>query len=88
LIDSNGDEIVTAGDFAIGDGTLDDCNIIFRLNTGALKSDPILGPNLITMINSNKQDADIKQSLALHLARDNKYAKKLDIKNGNITFTI
>lgn len=84
LLNDTFSEVVVDGDFAIGDGRLDDCNIIFKLNTGACKSDPILGPNLILMMNSYTPSSDIKQKLSLHLERDGKHAKRLDIVEGNI----
>lgn len=82
LLDDDFEDKIENGDFAIGDSTLDDCNIILKLNTGSLKSDPILAPNLIKMINSNISPTQIKQEIKLHLNRDNKYPKSLDIKNG------
>ena len=35
LLDADGDDKVANGDFALGDGRLDDGEIIFKLNTGA-----------------------------------------------------
>ena len=40
LSDSDGDEAASNGDFAVGDGTLDDCFIIFGLNTTSQNSPP------------------------------------------------
>lgn len=88
LIDNNGDEQVINGDFAIGDGSIDDCLIIMKLNTGALKSDPILGPNLITLINKHNGALEAKQAIKLHLNRDKKTFKKLEITNGKIVFEL
>lgn len=84
LLDENFEDKVVNGDFAIGDGTLDDCNIIVKLNTGSIKSDPILGPNLVKMINSHLSPTQIIQQIKLHLNRDNKQPKKLEITNGFI----
>lgn len=88
LIDTDGDDLIKNGDFAVGDGTIDDCFVIFKLNTGALKSDPVLAPNLIRLINSNSGSAEIKQSLRIHLERDNKKYNKLEVNNGKIDFEI
>lgn len=88
ILDDNGACRIEGGDFVIGDGTLDDCFLILKLNTGALKSDPILGPNLIRMINSKQTTSEMKQTIQLHMARDNKNFKKLDIINGNIDFEL
>ena len=88
LLDSDGDESVADGDFAIGDGTLDDCYIIFKLNKGQWKSDVLIGANLQIMINAAKPKTDMKQQIAISLLRDGKEAKRLDIVNGNIDFEI
>lgn len=88
LLQSDGDDAAENGDFKVGDGRLDDCYTIFKLNSGALKSDPVLAPNLIMLINSKASSSTIKQTLALHLARDNKKYKVLDVKNGIIDFEI
>ncbi len=82
LLDSDFEDSIVGGDYAIGDGTLDDCQVIFKLNTGALKSDPILGPNMVKMINSRKTPSEIKQILKLNLNRDSKYPRTLEIING------
>jgi len=83
LLDENDDLIILNGDFLIGESEMQDVGIITRLVQGNLKWDPVLGPNLITMMNSNKSPADIKNKMKLHLQRDNKdynkIKKKLDI---------
>jgi hypothetical protein len=84
LLNDDGSFKIENGDFAIGDGTLDDCNIIIKANTGTIKLDPILGPNIIRMTNSNTSPTQMKQEIKLHLNRDNKFPKKLDITNGFI----
>lgn len=82
LLDENNEDKIEGGDFAIGDGILDDCSIILSLNTGSLKSDVMLAPNLIRMINSNISPTEIKQQIKLHLNRDNKYPKQVSLTNG------
>jgi hypothetical protein len=88
LLDENGDDAAENGDFKIGDGRLDDCYTIFKLNSNSLKYDPVLAPNLVMMINSKASSLDIKQALALNLGRDNKKYKTLEVKNGIIHFEI
>jgi hypothetical protein len=88
LLDEDGDDLVRDGDWAVGDGTLDDCWIIFGLNKGTVKSDPLLGPNLQLMINAPTVPTTIKQALDLALEMDGKTPKKLDIVNGHIDFEI
>lgn len=88
LLDDDGDDSFGNGDFQVGDGRVDDCAIIFRLNTGSLKSDPILAPNLIQMINRKNGSVEIEKALRINLERDNKRYKTLSVKNGEIDFEI
>lgn len=88
LLDADYEDKIEGGDFVMGDGTLDDCNIIMKLNTGDLKSDVILGPTLIRMINSHTSPTQIKQEIKLHLNRDNKFPKEISFKNGLINIDI
>jgi hypothetical protein len=85
LLDDNGDDLIRDGDFAIGDGTLDDCLIIFKLpSKGSLKSDPLLSPELQKMINSKMSPTQMQQVLLLNLKRDGKTPKSLKVVNGKI----
>lgn len=84
LLDSDGEDKIEGGDFAIGDGVQDDCSIILQLNAGELKSDPMLGPTLIRMMNSHTSPTQMKQQIKLHLNRDNKYPKDIKFNNGTI----
>lgn len=88
LLDAQGDDQIANGDFLVGDGRLDDCAIILRLNTASLKSDPVLAPNLVELINSKGGATDMKKTLRIHLERDGKQFKKLDVKNGKIDFEL
>jgi hypothetical protein len=83
LMDENGDELVENGDFAVDDAVLDDVQVILNLNSGGLKSDPILGPNLFFLMNGKVSTTELKQRLALHLKRDNKFPKTIDVVDGN-----
>lgn len=83
LLDDTGDDLVEGGDLSVGDGREDDGVIIVKLNSGALKSDPILGPNLVLMMKGKVTKSDLKQIIALHLRRDEKEPKKVDVVDGN-----
>jgi len=72
LLDETDDLIFQDGDFVIGSSLTQDVGIILRLNQGELKSDPLLGANLIRYINSNIDDVDIQTVVKLHLQRDGK----------------
>lgn len=72
LLDSNDDLLIVNGDFAIGESTDQEVGILLRLNPGELKEDPLLGPGLIRLIQSQASEADIKRLVKVHLARDGK----------------
>lgn len=72
LLDDNDDLKFFNGDFTIGNSLTQEVGILLRLNQGDLKSDPILGPNLIRMINGKLDAEEIKRSIKINLARDGK----------------
>lgn len=88
LMDEDGDDLIENGDLALGDGTKDDVWTIVKLNSNQLKSDPILGPNLALMMNGKMTKTDFKQLLDLHLQRDEKNAKKIEIENGEFNISL
>lgn len=72
LLDANDDLLIENGDFVIGESLTQEVGIILRLNQGQLKSDPLLGPNLVRLINSKASTQDIQTMVKTHLARDGK----------------
>lgn len=72
LLDANDDLDIVNGDFVIGESVLQEVGIILRLNSGDLKSDPVLAPNLIQLINSKKDTNEFEERVRLHLRRDGK----------------
>jgi hypothetical protein len=72
MLDDLHDLIIANGDFVIGENILQEVGIIIRLNSGDLKSDPVLGPNLIQLINSKEDPQEFEERVRIHLARDNK----------------
>ena len=72
LLDENDDLNILNGDFVIDESVLQEVGIILRLNTGLLKNDPVLAPNLVELIQSNAKPQEIKERVAQHLKRDNK----------------
>lgn len=80
VLDGDFDDKHLYGDFELGDGRVDDCRCILKLNSGALKSDPIMGPNLILMMNGKVTETDLKQIIDLHFRRDGKELKALYTK--------
>lgn len=72
LLGSDDDIDIVNGDFVIGDSVLQEVGVIIRLNSGELKSDPILAPNMIQLIHSKKIDDGFEYRLRLQLQRDSK----------------
>lgn len=87
-LDDDGDDSIKNGDFELDDGTEDDCVIILKLNRGALKADPLLGPSIVTMMNKKFGSSDIIQAVRIALERDQKRPKKLNIVSGNINLEL
>ena len=83
-LDENNDIATLNGDFRVADGRMDDCLIISYLNKGALKMDPVLGPNLIRMTNAKISEVEVLKALRVAFERDNKFASKLSIVEGKI----
>lgn len=78
LLDTNDDLDVVNGDFVMGESTLQEVGIILRLNTGELKSDPVLAPNLIQLVKNASNKQEFEDRVRLFLSRDHK--KYEDIK--------
>lgn len=72
LLDIDDDLNLQNGDLAIGNSFDQEVGILIRLNQGELKSDPILGPNVIRMINSRLDANEIRKVMKLNLGRDGK----------------
>jgi hypothetical protein len=88
LLDENGDDLIKNGDYAVGDGVQDDCVIILKLNKGALKSDPLLGPNLVSMTNGKNTKSDMEQAVRISLERDGKRPTKVVLVDGKIQIAL
>lgn len=72
LLDDNFELVVRNGTAAIGETLIQEVHIILQMNQGELRSDPLLGPNLIYRIKGKKNQSEIKQAVKLALARDRK----------------
>lgn len=88
LLDDTGDDLVVDGDFAVGDGRLDDCLILFSLNKGEIKDEPFLGPNAVRLMNNHRGGMILRKELSIALRMDSKEYKKLEVVNGNIDFEL
>ena len=72
LLNDSDDLNIVNGDFVIGESTLQEVGIILRLNSGELRNDPVLAPNLIQLVNSASKDQEFEERVRLFLRRDNK----------------
>ncbi len=85
LLDENDDLNIVNGDLFIGESVIQEVGIILRLNSGELKSDPVLAPNLVQLVNSASNNQEFEERVRLFLKRDNKnyedIKKLINIKN-------
>lgn len=72
LLDENFEIVVRNGTAVIGETLIQEVHIILQMNQGELRSDPLLGPNLIYRIKAKKNESEIRQAVKLALARDKK----------------
>ena len=72
LLNENDDFNIIDGDFVIGESILQEVGIILRLNSGDLKSDPVLAPSLVQLVNSAENRQEFEERVRIHLKRDNK----------------
>jgi hypothetical protein len=84
-LDDTDDIAIINGDFFVDESTLQEVGIILRLNSGELKSDPVLAPNLIQLVKAEANDQEFEERVRLFLKRDNKnyddIKKLINIKN-------
>ncbi|KQC30173.1 hypothetical protein [Flagellimonas eckloniae] len=72
LLGEDGDLLIENGDFVVGDSLDQEVQAILEMAQGELKEDPILGVDIFRLVHSNVTEADLKQRVKLHLARDGK----------------
>ena len=77
LLDDNGDLLISGGDFVIGESLDQEVAAILQMNKGDLKEFPVLGPNLVQLINSNTSAIELKQIIKTEFKRDGKSYQEL-----------
>jgi hypothetical protein len=77
LLDENNDLRIEYGDFVLGESELQEVGIILQLNQGELRSDPLLGPNLVRLINSKASPLEVQTMVKVNLERDGKDYEKI-----------
>ena len=79
LLNRDNDMIIKDGDFLTGESYFQEVAMILSLNQGDLKSQPMLGPNLVQLKKMNASKLDIQKRVRIHLAQDSKDYE--DVKN-------
>lgn len=72
MLDNTDDLIIQNGDFKTGESTIQEVGIILRLTKGELKSDPLLGTDLIQLKKTKIKRFDIESRARIALGRDGK----------------
>lgn len=72
LHNDDGDLRFADGDFAKGESEMQEVEAILHLNQGELKSDGILGCNLIKLVNAKADRVAVERAVRINLERDNK----------------
>lgn len=71
-LDENFDLLIENGDFLIGDSEMQEVGIILAMNVGELKSDPLIGANLVHFIRNVKDKVKIERHIRTQLELDDK----------------
>lgn len=87
MLGSDNDLIFRAGDLVIGESFEQEVKILIALSKGDLKSDPVLGCDIIRLMNSGTSNLGIIQKIKLNLERDNKQVGNITINNGIINIS-
>lgn len=72
LLDENNDLLIVGKRMVVGDSQMQEVAIILEMNQGALKSNPVLGAELIQLLKGNATKADIERRTRIHLEKDGK----------------
>ena len=70
--DNNQDLQIVDGDFVSGSCELQEVEAVLLINQGELKSDPVVGCNMIRMIKANADQVEIQHVVREQLERDDK----------------
>lgn len=71
-LDDNGDLLISNGSVVLKDTTAQEVELILTMNQGELKTQPLLGANLIQFLKSKPKQYEVEERVKLHLAMDNK----------------
>ncbi|GIZ09977.1 hypothetical protein [Flavobacterium sp. UMI-01] len=72
LLDENNDLLITGGQMVVGDSIMQEVAIIIEMPQAALKSNPLLGADLIKLLKANTSKVDIERTIRIQLEKDRK----------------
>ncbi len=88
LLDDDGDLAIRAGDFAFGEASKDNVDLLLRTEPGEVKFSPLTGVGIISFlrgVTSPLSDAELERVISLQLEADGSANSKVEVKNGVIT---
>ncbi len=84
LLDDNKDISFENGDLVLGDSFQQETELILSSNQGEWKNEPLVGANMIELINSELNQLTLKNKIKSALAFDNKTLKSIDFNTNKI----
>lgn len=72
LLTVDNDLMILNGDFFVGESEMQEVGIILQMNQGELKSNPLIGGNLIPSIRGIRNDAKVKRHIEMQMELDGK----------------
>ena len=75
LLNTDKDIQIENGDLVIGDSFQQEVGLIVQSNQGEWKNEPLVGSNLIELINSEASESEYKSKIKQALKLDNKELK-------------
>jgi hypothetical protein len=89
LLNSDFDLQITNGDFATGDSKRQEADLIMRANAGDYKRSPVVGVNLIDIINDEYINLQqLKVTVANQMKYDGKKLKTFAVTGNNINIEV
>lgn len=70
ILDDEGNWKIANGDFVSGESLVQEVGEICDINQGEYKNNPLIGPNLVMLVNSNSSSQDIQEKIRQHLKLD------------------
>lgn len=72
LLNENNDLAVVNGDFSVGESEVQEVALILQYHQRSLKSDPLLGANMMELIKGKYDRTAVEKRVKIQLERDGK----------------